>query len=203
MTAMPDLRFLLSINSENTWSDLLATLMDADQATARRSADTSPHTASKRTPAPLPLSTLSAKASAHSKPTRRGNDLSRCRPRLPPGSRYRTVHPCRHRGRAQGKFRSRTSLLHLRKTLATQAPIRRQARTRHRAPPPQRRVSHPSSIRPFQRMWRQPHPQPPDRRVREALLAGCAHASALPATWSVREPGRPYRAMVDVWLPRR
>lgn len=37
MTALPDLRFLLSINSENAWSDLLATLMDADQATTRRS----------------------------------------------------------------------------------------------------------------------------------------------------------------------
>ncbi|MEU4089165.1 PD-(D/E)XK nuclease family protein [Streptomyces aureus] len=37
MTDLPDLRFLLSINSENAWSDLLATLMDADQATTRRS----------------------------------------------------------------------------------------------------------------------------------------------------------------------
>lgn len=30
-----DLRFLLSINSENAWSDLLATLMEADQVTTR------------------------------------------------------------------------------------------------------------------------------------------------------------------------
>ncbi|MGW0971589.1 PD-(D/E)XK nuclease family protein [Streptomyces sp. NPDC002516] len=37
MTALPDLRFLLSINSENAWSDLLATLMDADHTTTRRS----------------------------------------------------------------------------------------------------------------------------------------------------------------------
>ncbi len=37
MTALPDLRFLLSINSKNAWSDLLATLMDADQATTRHS----------------------------------------------------------------------------------------------------------------------------------------------------------------------
>jgi hypothetical protein len=36
MTTLLDLRFLLSINSENAWSDLLATLMDADQATTRR-----------------------------------------------------------------------------------------------------------------------------------------------------------------------
>ncbi len=36
MSDLPDLRFLLSINSENAWSDLLATLMDADQATTRR-----------------------------------------------------------------------------------------------------------------------------------------------------------------------
>lgn len=64
-------------------------------------------------PAFLSFSTLSAKASAPSEPTRRGNDLSRCRPRLPPGSRYRTVHPCRHRGRSQEKFRSRATLLHL------------------------------------------------------------------------------------------
>jgi hypothetical protein len=48
-------------------------------------------------PAFLSFSTLSAEASAPSEPTRRGNDLSCCRPRLPPGSRYRTVHPCRHR----------------------------------------------------------------------------------------------------------
>jgi len=33
--AHPDLRFLLSINSENAWSDLLATLMETDQATTR------------------------------------------------------------------------------------------------------------------------------------------------------------------------
>lgn len=37
MAALPDLRFLLSVNSENAWSDLLATLMDADHATTRRS----------------------------------------------------------------------------------------------------------------------------------------------------------------------
>lgn len=33
---LPNLHFLLSINSENAWSDLLATLMDADQAATRR-----------------------------------------------------------------------------------------------------------------------------------------------------------------------
>ncbi|WP_433890492.1 PD-(D/E)XK nuclease family protein [Streptomyces sp. CA-111067] len=37
MTATPNLRYLLSINSENAWSDLLATLMDADQMTTRHS----------------------------------------------------------------------------------------------------------------------------------------------------------------------
>ncbi|MGW0564569.1 PD-(D/E)XK nuclease family protein [Streptomyces sp. NPDC003016] len=35
MSSLPDLRFLLSINSENAWSDLLATLMNADQAITR------------------------------------------------------------------------------------------------------------------------------------------------------------------------
>ncbi|WP_405456441.1 PD-(D/E)XK nuclease family protein [Streptomyces sp. NBC_00101] len=35
MSSLPDLRFLLSINSENAWSDLLATLMIADQAITR------------------------------------------------------------------------------------------------------------------------------------------------------------------------
>ena len=35
MRSLPDLRFLLSINSENAWSDLLATLMNADQAITR------------------------------------------------------------------------------------------------------------------------------------------------------------------------
>ncbi|MCF2434334.1 PD-(D/E)XK nuclease family protein [Streptomyces thinghirensis] len=35
MSGLPDLRFLLSINSENAWSDLLATLMNADQAITR------------------------------------------------------------------------------------------------------------------------------------------------------------------------
>ncbi|MFC8620638.1 PD-(D/E)XK nuclease family protein [Streptomyces anulatus] len=35
MSSLPDLRFLLSINRENAWSDLLATLMNADQAITR------------------------------------------------------------------------------------------------------------------------------------------------------------------------
>jgi hypothetical protein len=35
VSSLPDLRLLLSINSENAWSDLLATLMNADQAITR------------------------------------------------------------------------------------------------------------------------------------------------------------------------